>query len=81
MIAVTVSLTPENGQVRLPQAYHPEDCQRGTLCRRGKWFTIGSTNLTPLSSAGLWLAVIMMPITAFRFFDLTQAVMPTVNMT
>ena len=39
--------------------------------------TIGSTNLTPLSSAGLWLAVIMTPMTAFRFFDRAQAIMPT----
>ena len=43
--------------------------------------TIGSTSLTPLSSAGLWLAVTMTPIVALRFLERRQAIMPTVNMT
>lgn len=40
--------------------------------------TIGSTNLTPLSSGGLWLAVIITPTTRpFNFLDRKAANKPT----
>ena len=64
--------------VAIPRTSHP--VSQISQCTRLPFTTptIGSTSLTPLSSGGLWLAVIITPIVwPFNFFERKAASKPT----
>ena len=75
--------TQSNGfTMVVPRAFLPENVSELAVDSVWKQLTIGSTIFTPLSSGGLWLAVIIMPITElFRLLERRHAIIPTVKTT